>query len=65
MPPKVTLLSGSGVVCVVKWSCYAGGSVAIGRASRARQIIGDDPHKKGYPGLPGWGSGVGLPSPPH
>jgi hypothetical protein len=33
---------------------------ATGRASHARQIKGDDPGKKGYPGHPGWGFGVGL-----
>jgi hypothetical protein len=26
----------------------------------ARQVKGDDPDKKGYPGPPGWGFGVGL-----
>jgi len=40
-------------------SC-AGGSVAIGRAFHARQVKGDDPDKKGYPGPPGWGLSVGL-----
>ena len=34
------------------------------RASHARQVKGDDPDKKGYPGLPGWGFGVGLTIPP-
>jgi hypothetical protein len=33
---------------------------ATGRASHARQVKGDDPDKKGYPGPPGWGFGVGL-----
>jgi hypothetical protein len=28
---------------------------ATGRASHARQVKGDDPDKKGYPGPPGWG----------
>ena len=37
---------------------------ATGRASHARQVKGDDPHKKGYPGPPGWGFGVGLTTPP-
>jgi hypothetical protein len=32
---------------------------ATGRASHARQVKGDDPDKKGYPGSPGWGFGVG------
>jgi len=29
-----------------------------------RQVKGDDPDKKGYPGPPGWGFGVGLTTPP-
>jgi len=33
---------------------------ATGRASHARQVKGDDLDKKGYPGPPGWGFGVGL-----
>jgi len=33
---------------------------ATGRASNARQVKGDDPDQKGYPGPPGWGYGVGL-----
>jgi len=41
----------------------AGGSVATGRASYARQVKGDNPDKKGYPGPPGWGFGVGLTTP--
>jgi hypothetical protein len=36
---------------------------ATGRASLARQVKGDDPHKKGHPGPPGWGFGVGLTTP--
>jgi hypothetical protein len=36
---------------------------ATGRASHAGQVQGDDPHKKGYPGLPGWRFGVGLTTP--
>jgi hypothetical protein len=43
---------------------YAGGSIATNRATHARQVKGDDPNKKGYPGPPGWGLGVGLTSPP-
>ena len=43
---------------------YAGGSIATGRASHARQVKGDDPDKKGYPGPPGWGFGVGLTTTP-
>jgi hypothetical protein len=33
---------------------------ATGRASHARQVKGDDPDKKGYPGPQGWGFDVGL-----
>ena len=33
---------------------------ATGMASHARQVKGDDPDKKGYPGSPGWGFGMGL-----
>jgi hypothetical protein len=42
---------------------YAGGSVSTGRVSLARQVKGDDPDKKGYPGPPGWGLGVELTTP--
>ena len=28
---------------------------ATGRVSRPRQFKSDDPDRKGYPGLPGWG----------
>jgi hypothetical protein len=36
---------------------------ATGRASHARQVKNDDPDKKGYPGPPGWGFGMGLTTP--
>jgi hypothetical protein len=36
---------------------------AIGRASHARQVKGDGPDKKGYPGPPDWGFGVELTTP--
>jgi hypothetical protein len=36
---------------------------ATGRAFHAREVKGDDPDKKGYPGPPGWGLGVGLTTP--
>jgi len=39
---------------------YAGNSGATGTASRARQVKGVDPDKKGCPGPPGWGLGVRL-----
>jgi hypothetical protein len=34
-----------------------------GRASHARQVKGDDPDEKGYPGPPDWGFGVRLTTP--
>jgi hypothetical protein len=37
---------------------------ATRRASHARQVKGDDPDKKGYPGPPGKGFGV-EPTNPH
>jgi hypothetical protein len=37
---------------------------ATGRASHARQVKGDEPDKKGYPGPPGWGLGVRLTTSP-
>jgi hypothetical protein len=36
---------------------------ATGRASHVRQVKGDDPDKKGYPGPPGWGIRMGLTTP--
>jgi hypothetical protein len=36
---------------------------ATGRASHARQVKGDDPDQKGYPGAPGWGFGLRLTTP--
>jgi hypothetical protein len=36
---------------------------ATGRTSHARQVKGNDPDKKGYPGPLGWGLGVGLTTP--
>jgi hypothetical protein len=36
---------------------------ATGRASHTRQVKGDNPDKKGYPGLPGWVFGMGLTTP--
>jgi hypothetical protein len=44
---------------------YASGSVAAGRISHAGQVEGDDPDKKGCPGPPGWGLGVGFTAPPR
>jgi len=38
---------------------------ATGRASHARQVKGDDPDKKGYPGPIGWGLCVRLTTPPR
>jgi hypothetical protein len=36
---------------------------ATGRVPHAKQVKGDDPDKKGYPGPPGWGFGMGLTTP--
>jgi len=63
LPPKVSFLWCSGGACMVK--CYAGSSIATGRASHARQVKGYDPDKNGYPGPPGWGLGMRLTPSPH
>jgi hypothetical protein len=34
---------------------YTGGSIATGRVSHTREVKGDVPDKKGYPGPAGWG----------
>jgi hypothetical protein len=39
------------------------GAYATGRASHDSQVKGDDPDKKGYPGPPRRGFGVGLTTP--
>ena len=44
---------------------YASGSAGTATTSYARQVKGDNPDKKGYPGLPVWGWGVGLTNPLH
>jgi hypothetical protein len=44
---------------------YAGGSVAISRASHVGQVEGDDPDKNGYPSPLCWVLGVELTTPPH
>jgi hypothetical protein len=36
---------------------------ATGRASHARQVKSGNPDKKGYPGPPSWGFGMGLTTP--
>jgi hypothetical protein len=38
---------------------------AAGRAFHARQVKGDDPDKKGYPGPSGWELGMRLTTSPH
>ena len=43
----------------------AGGSDATGMASRARQVKGDDPDKKGYHVPPCLGLCIRLPTSPH
>jgi hypothetical protein len=40
-------------------------ALATGRATLAGQVEGDGPDKREYPGLPGWGLGVGLKTPPR
>jgi hypothetical protein len=50
------------VVVGLVWS-HDPKSYATGRTSHARQVKGDDPDKKGHPGPPGWGFGVGLTNP--
>ena len=35
---------------------YAGGGLATGKVSHARQVEGDGPDKKGHPRPPGWKS---------
>jgi hypothetical protein len=44
---------------------YAGCSVATGRASHARQVKGDGPDRKGYPGPADLELGMRLTNPPH
>jgi hypothetical protein len=43
---------------------YAGGNIATGSVIQAGQVKSDDPDKKGHPGPPGWGLGVGVTTPP-
>jgi hypothetical protein len=69
IPPPPNKHPYSDAVVGLGWSydpaSYAGGSMATSRVSNAGQVKGDDPDKKGYPGLPGWGLGMGLTTPPH
>jgi hypothetical protein len=53
------------LACSIDTESQTGGSVATARASHARQIKGDDSHKKGFPGTrdSGCGSGVGSTQP--
>jgi hypothetical protein len=56
------------IVVGLAWSedpeSYAGSSIATGRGSHTGQVKGDGPDKRGYPGPPGWGLGMGLTTPP-
>jgi hypothetical protein len=61
-----------GIPTLMQWSGLCGHMIpramlavvyATGRASHAWQVNSDDPDKKGYPGPPGWGFGVGLTTP--
>jgi hypothetical protein len=40
-------------------------ALATGRATLARQVEGDGPDKREYPGPPGWGLGMGLTTSPY
>jgi hypothetical protein len=57
------------VVAGLVWSMIPRAMLAVacatGRVSYARQVKGDAPDKKGYPGPPGWGLGVRLTTPPR
>jgi len=44
------------------WS-YELESCAVDTVCHARQVKGDDPDVKGYPGPPGWGLAVGMTTP--
>jgi hypothetical protein len=50
----------SGAVLLLPPRRYPYFDVVVGLA---RQVKGDNPDKKGYPGPPGWGFGVGLTTP--
>ena len=61
-------LSPQGIPTLTQWRGLCGYMIpravlavayATGRASHDRQVKGDDPDKKGYPGPPGWGLGAG------
>jgi len=47
------------------WKAMLAMAYATGMASHAREVKCDDPDKKRYPGLPGWGLGMRLTTPPH
>jgi len=52
-----------GLVCADDPTSHAGSSTATDRAFHVRQVKGDDPDKKEWPGPPGWGLDVGLTTP--
>jgi hypothetical protein len=68
----VTVVPTEGIPTLTQWWGLCGqmilssaGSGATGMASCARQVKGDDPDKKGYPGPPGWGLCVRQTVSPH
>jgi hypothetical protein len=64
--PNVSVLRiSSGFVWSNDSESYAGRSVATGRASRVRQVKGDDPDKKGYAASAVWVFWVELTTPHH
>ena len=63
--PKVipALTQWWGLCCHMILRAMLAVAYVTGRASHARQVRGDDPDEKGYPGSTGWRLGVGLTTP--